>query len=297
MFSFEPQVQIQAPALRSVLRRAGLLLVLSTAVGAVFNSIHPLGIHDQAFTRSGGELQRESPEGLDGGGNEPQAVNWSEVKPRVEIGDLILVDVRTAAEYEAGHIPGSISLPAMSEAVELAAFRRAYETNTHLVLYCGSPRCALSKNFARRLVQDFGYRSVSYILGGYLEWQQTQFGDLHPVDVERPSSITWPEAERLVRQNLAVLVDARSRSAYDAGHITGAVSLPFNTSADEINRFRDEYAGQGQIVLYCQRSTCTVAERFASKLVVDHGYRSVRFLSSGFEEWKVAQLNKARAER
>jgi len=41
----------------------------------------------------------------------------------LHVGQVVLVDARPLARYQAGHIPGAISLPETSTAQELAAFK------------------------------------------------------------------------------------------------------------------------------------------------------------------------------
>ncbi len=84
------------------------------------------------------------------------------------IGDAhVLIDVREADEYAAGHIPGAIHISRgvlefrMSGAPELAARDQA------IVLYCKtSGRAAL----AAAALQEMGYLQVRSITGGFDAW-------------------------------------------------------------------------------------------------------------------------------
>ena len=49
-------------------------------------------------------------------------VKWPEVKALVDDGKIVLVDARLQANYDLGHIPGAVLLPATSLAPELQAF-------------------------------------------------------------------------------------------------------------------------------------------------------------------------------
>jgi rhodanese-related sulfurtransferase len=79
----------------------------------------------------------------------------------------VLIDVREADEYAAGHIPGAIHISRgmlefrMSGAPELAARDQA------IVLYCKtSGRAAL----AAAALQEMGYLQVRSITGGFDAW-------------------------------------------------------------------------------------------------------------------------------
>jgi len=102
----------------------------------------------------------------------PAPISWVEVKPLLNAGKVILVDVRAKSSYAAGHIPGAINLPELRFAQEIADFQKKYSKSSDLVLYCSSAPCSTSKVVAEKLVKEYGYNSVRYMTGGYQEWQQ-----------------------------------------------------------------------------------------------------------------------------
>ena len=86
----------------------------------------------------------------------------------------MLVDVRHKSLFDAGHVPGAISLPETSSREEFSAFLSQHPTNLVLVLYCSSISCPQSARVANRLVMEFQRASVKYVPGGYMEYQQDQ---------------------------------------------------------------------------------------------------------------------------
>lgn len=90
----------------------------------------------------------------------------------VDAGQAVLVDVRTKGMYDAGHIPGAISLPEASPPEEFTAVLNRYPTNLTLILYCSSTSCSQSARVAGRLVSQYQRPGVKYMTGGYLEYQQ-----------------------------------------------------------------------------------------------------------------------------
>ncbi|HKB78263.1 MAG TPA: rhodanese-like domain-containing protein, partial [Thermoanaerobaculia bacterium] len=44
------------------------------------------------------------------------------------------------------------------------------------------------------------------------------------------------EAIKMVKEGKAVYIDVRSKDAYDAGHIPGAMSVPLNELQSELNK-------------------------------------------------------------
>ena len=74
-----------------------------------------------------------------------------------------------------------------------------------------------------------------------------------------------------------VLLDARSRSSYDAGHLPGAVHLP-ELTAEKVAELPD-----GAVVVYCWGPSCNGACKAALKLA--QLGRPVREMLGGFEYW------------
>ena len=79
-------------------------------------------------------------------------------------GNATVVDVRTAEEYAAGHIPGSILIPVESigdtKPVELP------DTEAVLLVHC---RTGIRSKRASDLLGELGYKHV-YDFGGIVDW-------------------------------------------------------------------------------------------------------------------------------
>ncbi|MDI3405161.1 metalloregulator ArsR/SmtB family transcription factor [Streptomyces cavernicola] len=91
---------------------------------------------------------------------------------RVEAGDVVLLDVRPAEEYAAGHIPGARSIPV----AELAERIGELPEECEIVVYCRGEYCVLAYD-AVRLLTDLGRRAVR-LNDGMLEWRVAEL----PVD-------------------------------------------------------------------------------------------------------------------
>ena len=76
-----------------------------------------------------------------------------------------------------------------------------------------------------------------------------------------------------------VLVDARSRQAYQRGHLPGAVSLPHA----EIDEAALEALPDGLVVAYCWGPGCNAATK-ASRRLAELG-RPVKEMLGGYEYW------------
>jgi len=107
----------------------------------------------------------------------PAVIHWVEAKPLAASGQAVLVDVRHKSMYDAGHIPGAISLPETSTPEEFTAFLNQYPTNLTLIVYCSSTSCSQSARVAGRLVTQYQRPSVKYMTGGYMEYQQAELAN------------------------------------------------------------------------------------------------------------------------
>jgi rhodanese-related sulfurtransferase len=79
----------------------------------------------------------------------------------------VLLDVREADEFAAGHLPGAIHTSRGLLEFKLSASPDLSNRNLRVVLYCKtSGRAAL----AAQVMHTMGYRHVSSIAGGYDAW-------------------------------------------------------------------------------------------------------------------------------
>lgn len=92
------------------------------------------------------------------------------------------------------------------------------------------------------------------------------------------------ELLRRARQRDVLVVDVRPVEEYAAGHIPGAVSIPF----DELEQRLGEIPSGRKVVAYCRGPYCVLAAETVKALRA-HGVRAVR-LKDGFPEWRDAGL-------
>jgi len=116
----------------------------------------------------------------------PAPIHWPEARTLVSEGRGVLVDVRHNAMFDAGHIPGAISLPENSPVEVFTAFLNQQPTNLTLIVYCSSTSCSQSARVANRFVHEFRRTSVRYMTGGYLEYQQAELAKPTPAPVPVP---------------------------------------------------------------------------------------------------------------
>lgn len=100
--------------------------------------------------------------------DELQPVGRKALMSMVKDGEAMVIDVRPAPEFEAGHIPGAINVPLD----ELPRYLSALPKEQEIVAYCRGPYCMLSFDAVEQL-RRLGYRARR-LEDGFPEWQASQ---------------------------------------------------------------------------------------------------------------------------
>lgn len=94
-----------------------------------------------------------------------EEVGREELLARAAAGEVVVLDVRPAAEYAAGHIPGALSIPVEELADRIAELPQ----DSEVVAYCRGAYCVLAHD-AVRLLHARGRRALR-LVDGMLEWR------------------------------------------------------------------------------------------------------------------------------
>jgi len=97
-----------------------------------------------------------------------------ELAERIATGEVVVIDVRPAAEFQAGHIAGARSIPIE----ELAANIKDLPTGVEVVAYCRGPYCVYADDAVRLLRRR--RRAARRLEDGFPEWQRAEL----PVEME-----------------------------------------------------------------------------------------------------------------
>ncbi|MGH3359838.1 MAG: ArsR/SmtB family transcription factor [Nocardioidaceae bacterium] len=102
-------------------------------------------------------------------------ITRDQLRKRIREGDVVVLDVRPTAEYDAGHIRGALSIPVG----DIKSRLKEIPDGTDVVAYCRGPFCVYADD-AVRLLSKNG-RSAVRLEDGYPEWA----ADRLPVDTRR----------------------------------------------------------------------------------------------------------------
>jgi rhodanese-related sulfurtransferase len=134
----------------------------------------------------------------------------------------VIIDTRTRAEFDAGHIPGAQVLLAGPDGHVAAVEKLAGgKKDAALVLYCNGPFCQASRRLADQLVAA-GFTNVRRYQLGIPVWRA----------LGGPTAIELDGVARVFKADKsAVFLDARPRDAFAKGSIAGALSVPVDEIA------------------------------------------------------------------
>lgn len=144
-------------------------------------------------------------------------VSTEQMRAILQEGSAIILDTRSRAEFDAGHLPTARSLDAPASA-QVSAVESVVkgDRGKALVLYCNGPYCQASRRLAENLVAA-GFSNVKRYQLGMPVWRALG----GPVEIEIGGIKRIFGADKT-----AVYVDARPSASFTKGSVPGAISAP-----------------------------------------------------------------------
>ena len=141
-----------------------------------------------------------------------QEVSTEQLRRILADGSAIVLDTRTRAEFDAGHIPGARNLDAPAGAQVTAVERMVNgDKSKALVLYCNGPYCQASRRLADQLVAA-GHTNVRRYQLGIPIWRA----------LGGPTEIELGGIARIFKADqTAVFIDARPSGDFASGSLRG----------------------------------------------------------------------------
>src|SRR4030095_10079895 len=216
--------------------------------------------------------------------------------------DLMIFDVRTPEEYRRFCIPGGVNVPGGDLILWAEALRRKPETP--VVINCaGRTRSIIGTAVLLRL----GLNNVRALKNGTMGWVLAGVGlESAPARVAATASdesrghareialriaeeekLSWVSACELLdhlRGNdggVTYLIDVRSESEYEDGHIAGSLNIP---GGQAVQRADDFVAVKNSRIIFVSNQSARGV--MAAYLYRQMGFRDVKVLQGGFEAWR-----------
>ncbi|WP_435552824.1 rhodanese-like domain-containing protein [Natrinema sp. CGMCC1.2065] len=196
-------------------------------------------------------------------------VDRDAVEAAVE-GDAVLVDTRTAAEYEQSRIPGAVHLDwedlledgrlKSENDLEALLAERGIEPDERILLYCNTAR-RLSHTFV--VLRHLGYEDVAFYEGSLTDWVRAEAPEWDPVELQEQvrhyadnggfgAMVDELGEDVLGRLKLIGLYHQKQRGYFmlrtraPGGRLTAEQARTIGEVADEFARAPAEYGGPDQ---------------------------------------------------
>ena len=108
-----------------------------------------------------------------------------------------------------------------------------------------------------------------------------------PASQVEPAEVPLSEVRQIVASKSMVLVDGRSQSEYESGHLPGAFSLGVADFDKRFPEFAAQYSKDGAYLIYCGSGQCGLSRQLAG-LLRKKGYQHTKLYSTGYNEWFLA---------
>lgn len=231
--------------------------------------------------------------------------------------DLRIVALVSPDEFAAGHIPGAVQIDWPAFAITDTSDASVSQWEMHVSTILGSlgitqdSRVVVyddGSHYAPQLwwiLKALGHQDVSLLDGGLPAWQQAGLATESEEPIATPESASFQaylnpsivatkdDVEASLDLPDTVLVDARTPQEYAAGHIPGAVNIPFteNYAADgtllDLESLTTLYTDAGvtpdaSVIVYCSTGVRAASDAFALNYL---GYPDVRLYLGSYDEW------------
>ncbi len=221
-------------------------------------------LEDAAINRAGAPALAELPE--------LKAIAPQKLKGMLDKGAMVL-DLRSGAEFVAGHVPGSVSIPLSGQFASWAGAVLGLASRPVLIAATPEQISEARVRLARIGIEDV----AGYLEGGVEGWRQAG------LPVERLPQISAQElALRLSNGGIDVL-DVRREAEFEAGHVAGADWHPL----DRFKAALPEISKDAPVAVHCKSGYRSV---IACSLLRRAGYHNVVDVAGGFDAWVEAQL-------
>jgi len=191
----------------------------------------------------------------------------------------VVVDLRNAGAFRAGHVPGTLSIPFGRSFAGWAGWLLPYERDIHLIA-AGTGEEA--RTLAERAALDLSLIGIDRVRGYFTEdalgsWERER-GTLETV-----TDVDAETLEEKLRRGDVQLIDVRARSEWEAGRIGGARNIPLGELAAQARAI----AKAGPVVVQCASGARST---IASGILLANGVRDVINLQGGLAAWRDAGL-------
>jgi hydroxyacylglutathione hydrolase len=218
------------------------------------------------------EMKRINKEGprILGGFPLPPRLDPADIVPLIDRGARVL-DLRSAADYARGHIPGTINIPLDRSFTTWAGWLVPYDLDVFLLMDGGDTERM------HEAVVDLAMIGLDRV-AGYLPiealgaWEAAGRGRQTTEEID-PAALE----ERMAAGEVQVL-DVRGHAEWESGRIPGVPNIPLGYLEDRL----DELPTDRPLVVHCLSGARSA---IATSLLQAHGRSDVLNLAGGYDAW------------
>jgi glyoxylase-like metal-dependent hydrolase (beta-lactamase superfamily II)/rhodanese-related sulfurtransferase len=223
---------------------------------------------DVAINRDGASELAELPD--------PAALGARDLEALQKKGAVVL-DTRPAAQYGAGHVPGSLNIGLSGQ---FASWAGALISPQAPILLVSEEKDQVLE--ARTRLARVGVENVAgYLAGGLLEWHRAG------LPLATTEQIGVEELDARIREGLAGrVVDVRRPGEWQAGHIVDAVHVPLSTLGERAAALPKDQP----VALICAGG---YRSSIGTSILEQQGFTKITNVVGGMAAWKTANLEVA----
>jgi len=216
-------------------------------------------------------VNREGPKVL-GGFPSPPRLDAGKLPDHLAKGRFV-VDIRRAAAFATGHVPGTVNIPINGSFATWAGWLMPYDADVFLLADQGE-RGALDVAAAVRAMALIGLDRVA----GWFDTSAIDAWSAAGKPLGMIPQLATEDLEESIKHNGVTLVDVRNDAEWSAGHIAAAVHIPLGRLTDRVS----ELPHGKPIVLQCQTGSRSA---IAASLLRARGFDPVLNLAGGISTW------------
>jgi len=187
------------------------------------------------------------------------------------VSKLLVVDVRPADAYAAGHLPSTINIPAGNGFLGWAGWLLPYDRPIGLIVEDAQLEEVRDDLLLIGLDQVTGYWTPRVLTKWCATGQKV-------AQYERQSAA---ELRPVIARNGVLLLDVRTPAEYATGHIPGSRNIPLGHLAAQIGALPVNQP----VIVYCQGAS---RSPLAASILQMHGWETVTEMNDGFDGWQAA---------
>ncbi|KAG1655588.1 hypothetical protein FOA52_012039 [Chlamydomonas sp. UWO 241] len=206
--------------------------------------------------------------------------------------NVMLIDVRPRATFDADHIPGAVSIPVamFDDAEQLPAAVAMLHSGKVLMFYCTMGAASLRAAQAAIASGLLPGSAVLYNLGGgFNDWADAGYTVVPTLAADVINEVDAVEFSFFGDADSVLLIDVRTPALFANSHIKGALNIPLGLFTTDIFAVLGQINATGatNLLFYC---TMGVASRAAANATLASGLlpegTMVVHLEEGFDSYK-----------